>query len=289
MAKNVVKYRRPLNSDQLVVLRLLYCYRFGTCKYIARYLGKNDIKVVHKKLKVLEDQEFIAKRYDKSYKLLGKPAEYYLTPKGARLLMGNNDQYKNNAQKITQQGIKNLYKNSTVSTDYVAHCINILKVSLQLSELYGEKLQFFTRMQMIPFNYLPAWRPDGLISLKTRAKGKGAPKRFFLDVWDGTRPYFVSVRKVRSYIKYSEEGDWPTDEADLPIVLMLCDAERDEIKLRRQIRRSLSESYEEVSYATVTMGTLFATTQRHDRIWRIVDEDTDSEIKPQHLSALTSE
>jgi predicted ArsR family transcriptional regulator len=80
------KYRRPLNETQIEVLRLLYWLRFGTCGQIAKYLEKTDIKQVQKKLKILEDQGCISKRYEKSYKLRGRPAEYYLTPKGGRLL-----------------------------------------------------------------------------------------------------------------------------------------------------------------------------------------------------------
>ena len=62
MSKAEVSYRRPLNSEQLLVLRLLYCYRFGTCKYVAQFLDKKDIKVVQKKLKILEEQECISCR-----------------------------------------------------------------------------------------------------------------------------------------------------------------------------------------------------------------------------------
>jgi hypothetical protein len=251
----------------------LYWYRFGTCKHVAQYLDKKDLKVVQKKLKVLEEQSLIGKRYEKAYRLQGKPAEYYLMPKGARLFMKRTDSKTRAVEKVTEQGIKSLYKNSTVSSDYVAHCLKILQVSLYLRELYGDKLQFFTRMQMIPFDYLPTWRPDGFISIKTGMKAKGIPKRYFIDIWDGTRPFFVSVRKARSYISYSEDGDWPTDEADLPAILMLCDTERNEIKLRRQIRKALEESYEELSFATSTIDNFFA----KSKPWRIIDEDYDPE------------
>jgi len=272
MSKAEVKFRRPLNSEQLVVLRLLYWYRFGTCKYITQYLGKKDIKVVQKKLKILEDQSMIGKRYEKAYKLQGKPAEYYLTPKGARLLMKRADLKTRAVEKVTEQGIKNLYKNATVSPDYVTHCLKILELSLHLRELYGDKLQCFTRMQMIPFDYLPYWRPDIFISLKTNASKGAAPKRFFLDIWDGTRPFFVSVRKARSYLTYSEDGDWPTDEAELPIMLMLCNSSRSEAKLRRQIRKALDESYEEVVYATAITET-FIRSEKGDKVWRLTDDD----------------
>lgn len=256
--------------------------------HVARYLGKRDIKVVQKKLKILEEQEYVGKRYEKSYKLQGKPAEYYLTPKGARLLSKRSEP-ESRANKVTEQGIKNLYKNATVSLDYVAHCLKVFEVSLWLCELYGERLQFFTRMQLIPFDYLPSWRPDGFINLKRSVQDKGALKRFFLDIWEGTRPFFVSVKKARSYITYSESGNWPVDDAKFPIMLILCDTEHNETKLRRQIRKALSDSYEAVSYATATTGALEAATQLSDRIWRVVEDGPDSETRPQSLRALTSE
>lgn len=273
MSRVEASYRRPLNGEQLAVLKLLYCYRFGTCKCVAQYLGKKDVKVVQKKLKILEEQEYVAKRYEKAYKLQGRPAEYYVTPKGARLLMKRTEPKTRAVEKVTEQGVKNLYKNASVSPDYVAHCLKILEVALRLRELYGEKLQFFTRMQMIPFDYLPAWRPDGFISIKTGAKSEEPPRRYFLDIWDGTRPFFVSVRKARSYLSYSEDGDWPTDEAEFPIVLMLCEDERSETKLRRQIRKALDDTYEEVVFATAAMGAFEKAGKSKDRVWRMWDDD----------------
>jgi predicted transcriptional regulator len=80
------KYRRPLNNNQQDILRLLYKFRFSTSELIAKYLNKPNVKLVQKKLKLLEDRGYVAKRYDKSYKLRGKAARYYLTPKAARLL-----------------------------------------------------------------------------------------------------------------------------------------------------------------------------------------------------------
>lgn len=272
MAVNVSKvepkYRRPLNDEQLLVLRLLYRFRFGTSEYIAEFLGKSNVKVVQKKLKILEDQGFINKRYDKGYKLAGRPAEYYLTPKGARAAMAKDDPKANNSQKITPQGIKSLYKNPGVSDDFIKHCLNILKISLKLGAVYGNKLITFTRMQTIPFSYLPTWCPDLTINLKTRSKAT----YFFLDIWDGTRPFFVSVKKARSYIRYSEEGDWPTDDMAFPIILTLCDTKKNETKLRRQIRKALEESYEHMVFATTTIDDFLASDNVLDKLWLTVGE-----------------
>lgn len=272
MAVNVSKvepkYRRPLNDEQLLVLRLLYRFRFGTSEYIAEFLGKSNVKVVQKKLKILEDQGFISKRYDKGYKLAGRPAEYYLTPKGARAAMPKDNPKANNSQKITPQGIKNLYKNPSVSDDFIKHCLNILKIFLKLKTVYDNKLATFTRMQMIPFSYLPTWRPDLTINFKVRGKAT----YFFLDIWDSTRPFFVSVKKARSYIKYSEEGDWPTDNLAFPMILMLCDTKKNETKLRRQIRKALEESYEDMVFATTSVDDFLVSDSGSDKLWLTVAE-----------------
>lgn len=275
MRQAAVKYRRPLNKEQLKVLELLYRFRFGTVRYIAQYLSKTNIKVVQKKLKLLEAQGYIAKRYGREYKLQGRPAEYYLVPKGARVLAARTNPGALPAHQVTDWGIKNLYKNPTVSEVFIAHCLNILKVALHFQENYGARLQLFSRMQILPFDYLPSWRPDLFLNLKPSAKSRARPQQFFLDLWDGTGPFFVSVRKARNYLTYAGEDRWPVDEWPLPAVLMLCAGQQDETKLRRQIRRALDESYEEVVYATATTTVFMNSRGPAGRIWR---EASDNEV-----------
>lgn len=78
------KYRRPLNLEQIAVLDWLYKVRFSSSKQIAKYLRKANLKTIQNKLQILEKRGFIYKHYDKSYKLAGRSAEYFLTPKGAQ-------------------------------------------------------------------------------------------------------------------------------------------------------------------------------------------------------------
>ena len=281
MSRAVVRYRRPLNDEQSVVLSLLCKFRFGTSEYIARYLGKTSSKVVQKKLKVLEDQGYVGKRYEKSYKLQGKPATYYLTPKGARLLRQLFQQFKDSGNKdkptieISDQGIKQLYKNKTVSEDFITHCLNILAVYLKLRQLYGDCCKFFTRVELAMYSYFPTWLPDAYFALRPSPNGKVTPKRFFLDIWDGTRPFFISVRKARNYLTYSEEGDWQAKGEAFPVVLMICDTPRTQKKLNRQIRKALDESYEEVVYATTTEEQMSGAIGKSDKMWQIATEPDD--------------
>ncbi len=150
---------------------------------------------IQNKLQTLEARGFIGKHYDKSYKLAGRAAEYFLTPKGARQLP---------ADSTNEWAIKALYKNKTVSPEFITHCLNVADTVLTLQAIYGEKLGIFTSSQLAPYEYFPTWKPNLFLSFKRASSKK--PRRYFLDVWDDTKPFFVSVRKARSYINYATDG-----------------------------------------------------------------------------------
>lgn len=259
------KYRRPLNKDQLSVLQLLYRFRFATSEQIAGYFNRASNKHIQKRLKILEDQTLIGKRYDKSYKLRGKPATYYLTPKGARLLKAT-PQY---GKYTCDKAIKALYKNKTVSEDFIEHNLTVLSTYLKLKELYGDKIQCFTHIDMLPHDHFPDWLPD----LYVRLDKKDETLQFFLDVFDDSKPFFVHVKKVRNYLQHSEDGDWDKTDDEYPVVMSICDTKRNETKLRRQIRKAQDESYEEVKYATTTTEAFERSTKGRDKIWRMGDDD----------------
>jgi DNA-binding MarR family transcriptional regulator len=270
-ASSRVKYRRPLNSQQIDVLAWLFKFRFSTSKQIAESLGRsqNSYKGIQKKLQILEEQELIAKRYDKSYKLQGRAAEYCLTPKGARWL----EQARPNT--TNQWAAKSLYKNKSVSQDFIIHCLNIADAALKLQAVYGDKLKIFTKSVLIAYDYFPTWPPDLLLSLQSsRSKER---LRYFFDVWDGTKPFFISVRKARNYLNYADEGDWPDDEV-FPAVLAICEDSKTQKKLNRQIKHFLSDSYvDETVFATTTQERLANQNWPNERIWLRIEWDSESE------------
>lgn len=257
----VTKYRRPLNSEQLAVLQWLYQYRFSTSKQLASYLRKPNPKVIQNKLQILEQQGYIGKHYDKSYKLAGRAAEYFLTPKGARQLP---------ADSVNEWVVKSLYKNKTVSPDFIRHCLNVADITLTLQAIYGDKLGLFTKSHMAAYDYFPSWSPDLFLNLKAGS----TRRRYFLDVLDDTKPFFVGVRKVRNYMTYAEEGYWPSDEYAMPTVLAICQDDKTRQKLSRQIRRAFDEKYitDEITFAITTLEQFRAVTAR-SKLWHKVTED----------------
>ena len=265
MNKADVKYRRLLNDNQVKVLHWLYWVRFSTSKQIAAHLRRSDHKTIQNKLQILEQQGLIGKRYDKSYKLQGRPAEYYLTPNGARQLE------KHKPKATNTWAVKSLYKNKTVSDEFLTHCINVTETALTLKFLYGDKLSVYTKSYMVQYSNYPTWTPDLYFQLKI--SGQDQPQHYFLDIWDNTKPFFVSVRKNRNYLIFKDSGDW-LEDTDYPANLAICEDPKAQKKLNRQIRRILDDTGEfDAIFATTTKQQLEEATMPADKIWLKVDAD----------------
>lgn len=264
-----VKYRRSLNKQQIRTLHLLYWYRFSTAKQLAHSFKKPSPKAIQNKLQILEDQQLISKRYDKSYKLAGRPAEYFITPKGARALE------KAQPNTTNQWATKSLYKNKTVSDDFLKHTITITDTSKRLRALYGSKVEILTKSYMAQFDSYPAWVPD--LHIKVPAHAETPAKHYFIDIWDGTKPFFVAVRKTRNYVNFKESGDW-LEGTPFPAILAICEDNYTQKKLNRQMKRILSDAWDdELVFATTTKQQLYETTKPTDKTWLKVDMDGDPE------------
>ena len=250
-----VKYRRPLNKQQVRTLFILYWYRFCTSKQIAVSLKRSDPKSIQNKLKILEDQGLISKRYDKNYKLAGRPAEYYITPKGARALEVAQPDTTN------QWATKSLYKNKTVSDEFLKHTITVVDVAQRLRALYDNKPWILPKSYMAKYSVYPTWAPD--LHIKIPMRGETPTKHYFLDIWDGSKPFFVSVRKTRNYVNFKESGDWEEEEDEaFPVVLAICNDPNAQKKLNRQMKHILYNDWDGgLIFATTTIQQLEAATQ----------------------------
>ncbi len=276
---NNPKYRKQLNTEQVEVLHILYTFRFASSEQIARYQQKPNTKAIQKRLKILEDQDLIAKRYDKSYKLQGKPAAYYLTAQGARTLtkLGNRPADEPINAKIT-------YKSKDASEGFIEHCKHILDTYLALYAIHGSKLDFFTKSDLNyeQYEYYPQPLPDAHIRVKT-SKGD---RNFFLDIFEDKDPFFIMVRRIKRYLKYTESGDW---EEAAPTILMVVPNKATHKRLRKRIAYELKESYEDDMRFATTRLEYAIDKDDNGKIWFAIDEDgddPDEPIKPTRLNRL---
>lgn len=256
-----VPKHRKLNKQQLDVLKLLHKFRFGTNDLFAQYFGKADRSFAYKRLKILHEQGLVGKRFDSSYRLLGRPAAYYLTPDGARMLQ---------EARGVQISIKSIYKDKTVSEQFVERSLELFAIRNQLHSDHGDDLLFFTRADMNreEYDYFPRPLPDAYIRLRESGK------HFFLDIFHDGEPSFVSKRRIKQYIKYDEDGDWAITETGLPKVLVVCESSSLEKRVQKYALKALDDTWadSEVSFALVTKTELMS---EELSVWQRADESNE--------------
>lgn len=70
------KHRSKLSVEQVKLLGLVAKFRFVTVEIVSKWREKSKA-TIYERLAVLEDQRYIQKRYEKSWKLLGRPASIH--------------------------------------------------------------------------------------------------------------------------------------------------------------------------------------------------------------------
>lgn len=280
--KPAPKYRKKLNQEQVEVLQMLYRFRFASSEQIAQFQAKPNAKAIQKRMKILEDQGLIAKRYDKSYKLQGKPAAYYLTPAGARAFAVNIER-----KPDEPLNMKRLYGSKDASEGFITHCRNVLSVYLALKALHPKQgeLIYFTKNQLNYEkydNYFPSPRQDAYIHIR---KGQ-VDRHFLLDIFEDTQPFFVLIRRIKKYLDYSSGGDWEA-HCDIPLtILMVVESKSIHKRLRKRLAYELRQSYEELKFATARLEDILNPDCK-GKVWCPIDEDGDDPDEPVKSTTLT--
>ena len=222
-------YRRPLNEQQLAILTLLARFRFGTSTLFATSLNSTQ-RSLHKRLRILVEQEYIGKRYNTSYKLAGRSAEYYLLPKGIEVL-ATDDAYKPKLLKL-------LAKDQNASERFVRHCLSILGARVQLKTIHGDALQFRTRSDYAGNELFPQPLPDGYAFTETNCKRT----HYFVECFDGTMPESVMRATISKHIEFYDNDNWTSDLA-YPTVVLICRDERLKIKVKKWVQKAVAEGW----------------------------------------------
>jgi hypothetical protein len=220
-------YRRPLNPHQHLVLQQLYTFRFATDELLATSTKNVTRRFVHERLRILVEQEYIGKRYDSSYKLLGKPATYHLLEKGIAVLAED-------PKRFSKQILRRIKKDDLASDRFVRHCLSIYRAAMQLKRMHGNDLKFFTASGLNAFDYFPKPLPDGFASKNN--------EYYMIECFDNTMPESVMRQKITKYVDHFDGGDW-TPDSPYPTVLLICRDERLRNKVEKWVTKSLDEGW----------------------------------------------
>jgi DNA-binding HxlR family transcriptional regulator len=221
-------HRKNVNKQQLQVLYLLYKYRFATSDLLAQSQNITR-RYMNIRLGILVDQGYIGRNFDSSYKLRNQHASYYLLNEGIKLLKEKPE--------LSKSVLRNIAKDKNASNRFTQHSLNIYEVSNKLSELYGATIKFFTKSYLTDFDYFPEPLPDAYISFKKDDAGRQLP-HIMLECFDSTIPEFVMKRRIDQYISHIESGKW-TPKARYPMVLLICQTEELEQRVKKLLAKSL--------------------------------------------------
>lgn len=188
------KYRRPLNSNQVRVLELCYKFRFVSVNLLAELLGKHRSSV-YEGLYVLERQRYIGKRYDKTYRLAGKPASYYLASKGIRYLRENTG--------LDQTTLRNFYKNKSMRQEHVDHCLNVFRIALTLKKQVGNRFSIYTKYTLNRESF-----PSPLPELFLERKGNSDKPDYVLDIFEAGTFTWILRKRIRQHEDYADESNY---------------------------------------------------------------------------------
>jgi hypothetical protein len=198
LRKSIQRY--TLNANQINLLKLLYKFRFITVSFLASFKGTSRV-AAHKSLEVLLDQKYVGCRYDPSYKLLGKGAQYYLAPKGLK--------YLRDSFQLNEQVLHAMYKNKSVTEGFINHHVDTSTAYLHFRDNYPDMFHIFAKTELASFHSFPDPRPDLLLNRVNGSETK--INDYFIELCHDTPP--INARKRHStLLEHYNEGDWEEDK-----------------------------------------------------------------------------
>lgn len=226
------KYRRPLNPKQKQILLALYKFRFGTLGLLHTYQGTKSVTATSSRMKILVEQEFLGRNYDGHYRIQGKPATYYLRPRALKWLKTQ--------PQVAHNVVKAIYNNDKRASEaFIAHNLAIFRLYLQLRD---SGFKFFTKSELVPFDYLPKPLPDTYLTRQNRQDQ--LINDIFVSYISEGLPYFVIRKRFKQMTAYYETDDWEITGYPLPAWLIVCQTDKLVVRLTKNLAKLLDDDFE---------------------------------------------
>lgn len=256
-----VQHRSKLSDSQIKLLGLIAKFRFVTVELVSTWREKSKA-TMYERLAVLEDLGYVQKRYDKAWKLLGRPAVYSLTGKGLRVLRDTSSGY------FTDAVIRNQYKNRSASLQLVDHSLDVAKLCVQLYKQYDSTYDIFAKSEIDQFEEFMRPLPD--LYIRTNRKDEnGQPVHYQLEVVAAGTFTWMLKKRINAHQEWFDENndeDWGFEDS-YPTLLLVCDNKSTE----KRIHRLVGGKYMDFETWTTTRERL---TSGEKKVWvQYYDED----------------
>lgn len=210
---------------------------------------------MYERLAVLEDLDYVQKRYEKAWKLLGRPAVYSLTGKGLRAVRDYKPGYFSDAV------IRNQYKNGSASLQLVDHSLDVAKLGVQLYKQYDSKYDIFAKSEIDQFEAFLRPLPE-LYIRTSRTDEDDQPIHYQLEtIKAGTFTWMIKKR-INAHQEWFDENNeegWEFED-NYPTLLLVCDNKSTE----KRVHHLVSGKYMDFETLTTTRERL---TTGKKKVW----------------------
>jgi hypothetical protein len=251
------KHRKTLNPTQTELLIALYKFRFGTAELISQY-QEQSLRYTNIRLKILLEQEYIGRNYEPSYRIHGRPANYYLLPKAIRLLKVNPE--------LDLKGLHLQYYNRTAKANFINHWLRLLKLYLKLDSLYGEDLELYTSSELAGQTRFARPLADAFLSFS--GKYRNTPDSL-LELIEGTTPLDRVRQRLNRYVRHCEAGDYGSK---YPRLLLVCDNGGLEREIQRYMARTIANHGINMQCYTTKIRALVGLSVVKEAVWTDVSQ-----------------
>jgi len=187
---------KQLTPQQLTTLKIIYKFRFITADLLSQYRS-TTLSTAKEALSILHTSGYIGRQYDKSYKLLGKGARYFLTAQSIKVLK---DQ-----EGLNEQVLRARYKDKSATHSLIESSLNIFKTALDIRTNYPEMFTIFTRYELANYPHFP--RPLPNLYIRRNEPDSTKTNEYFIELL-GDIQFFVVKKLIDRHVEHYEEGEW---------------------------------------------------------------------------------
>jgi len=218
---NSVKRNNKLSEKQINVLITIYRFRFITIPLLAKYNEVSNQSIAGS-IKVLEEAGLVNKRYNSSYKLQGKAARYFLSPKAIKLFQESDD--------INQHSLNLFYKTKLLSEDAVDSHIQTLQTYIDYKAKLANNYTLKTKYEL----YKHEDQPDPPSDIYARSNNK-QQSDIFIEIHNNSQAFIIQKR-----LTYLAEFIEENYEDNQPKVILITNKKDKRLK---RIIENLNEEY----------------------------------------------
>lgn len=272
MNKDQRKLRKVvINYQQLLILSRIYSYRFVSTAQLQTILNKKQIQQVQQRLNLLLLRGWIGRNFSNIDRLTGRYASYYLLPAGLKVLKQNQDRFKPSIN-LNEKVLHNIYKDNSASKRFIDHSLALGDINIHLDRLFGDKIKYLNKADLVTYDYLLKPLPDAFIIQKHRTK---LSKDYFLEYFEESVPFFVHQKRIKQYIEYKEEGDWSLMSSDdVPQNRFVAENENLQRKITKYTQKFIDNYYSLVPPILITNLELLKTSP-DAAVWYLINPDDD--------------